>query len=89
MLSLIFVHTSSKYLLISDHVPETELNTRDKMLRTDYNLLRKTAGLFDNTQTNINSVTNVTSTIKGRYLITLEATIKEVLAVLWGKYSSQ
>lgn len=68
---------------------QKQLNTRDKMLSTDYNLLRKTAGLFDNTQTSINTVTSMISTIQGRYLIILEATIKEVLPVLWGKCSSQ
>ena len=44
-----------------------------------------TAGLFDNTNKyKLKSITNVTSTTKGRYLVTFEATVKGMLLVPLG-----
>ena len=52
----------------------------------DYTLLRKPAGLFDNTNKyKFKRVTNVTSTVKGRYLVTFEATVKGVISVFLGE----
>ena len=44
-----------------------------------------TAGLFDNTNKyKLKSITNVTSTTKGRDLVTFEATVKGMLLVPLG-----
>ena len=54
-------------------------------LQIDYIVLGVTAGLFDNTNKyKLKSITNVTSTTKGRYLVTFEATVKGVLLVPLG-----
>lgn len=54
--------------------------------QTDYSLLRKTAGLFDNI--NIYKLKSVANVKKGRCQVTLEATIKGVIWGLLEKYFS-
>lgn len=51
--------------------------------------MRKTAGLFDNTNKyKLKSITNVTSAVKGSYLVTLEATVKGMLSCFKGEGAS-